>query len=1064
MTGAEPRAAGCLLVLLFAAARPIVGQTVTTAIVQGTVTGRDSVAIANAEVEVLNPSTGQFWRVRTSATGRYFFETVTIGGPYRVSVRAMGFTPVTKTGIVLNVGQRFIADFILQPAVAILPDVVVLSASDPAANHGRTGPAQVISESAVDQLPDLNRDVTDLVLMSPQANVAAPYGDIGIGGQNPRYTTYMIDGGQNTDLYFGGLVGRLGLQRSISPEAVAQVQVLVAPADVRNGDFAGGAVNIVTRSGTNEWHGTVFGFFQGSTLGGVDGAGASPLADYSTPAIGLTLGGPIVKNELQLFVNADLQRRVDPDVGPFVTRSDGSADSNIGIRYQSIARFDSILSHVYGYATGGSGRSDSRVPASDLFAKLSAQAGANDQFELSDHFQRTASVAGPGRGFGYYGLGSMTTEYDVTENALQLIWRSVQGGKWSNELSVGYLWSQQANPGDQRTVIDVAADRGAMQASPYNAGGYLSQLITTTAEFTDNATIGLGSHVVTLGTHDELLGFHDNQFLFSGGEWQFNSLDSLARGLPSFYDIRLPGPDAPSGPTANFPVVQLGLYAQDQWALTREMMLTYGLRMDVPFIPQSGVLNTALRDSLGLETGQFPSGHPLLSPRVGVNYDVGGRGMTFLRGSVGLFTGQPAYRWFANGYHDSGAEQLRLTCEGSDVPAFDPYHPPTACGTSAEAVPVITVFDRDLKYPQNWKFSLGVDQRLPWGIVATGDLLYTYWVNQLYFSDANLTGPTGVAAGEGGRLMYGTMDANGNGTPSRINPAFGPVVLVSNRSGDRAFVASVQLQRQFGSGFGLSASYTYSHAEDAFSLSRFNSPSILSDTPLEGTVADRRVTTSLYNVPQRVSIMASVGLPLGARFSLIYEGSSQSPYTFVVSGDVNADGINAGGEEYGLSGQDIAYIPRDVRPGGDIELVSLDASGALVPANAAEYKKLDAYISGIPCLNRQRGQILARNSCSDPWFSQINARFAVHLPAVRGQSMQLMLDVINVPALLHLPAFSPLWTTNYRSIAGGEPTVTLLQLEGYDTATQRGIYSLVTPPPTLVPQQWNMQLGVRYSF
>ena len=701
-----------VLLLSLACAHPLAGQAVTTAIVQGAVDGEDSLPIPNAVVELTNSATGQFWRVETSGAGRYFFATVTIGGPYQVAVRAVGFVPVVRAGIMLNAGQRYVAYFFLEPTVAVLPEVMVQGTTSPQANHGRTGPAQLISDSALNQLPNLNREVVDLVLMSPQAS-RAPFGDIGIGGQNPRYTTYLVDGGQNTDLYYGGLVARFGLQRSISPEAVAEVQVLAAPADVRNGDFAGGAVNIVTRSGTNEWHGSAFGFFQSDALGGTDAADAPPPGNFSTPQFGVTLSGPLVKNRLQVFLNADLQRILAPDDGPFVTDATGSADDRIGISYQSIARFDSILTHTYGLEAGGTGRSDSRQPASDLFVKLSAQAGANNQLELSDHYARTTAHSGPDRGPGGYNLGSMASEDNVTANALRLTWRGLFGRTWSNEMSLGYLWTQEENPSAERALIDVPADSGSMQASPWNAGGFRFVLGTNTVEFTDNVTVGLESHVVTLGTHDELLQFQDNVFPSSGGSWSFGSLDSLAAGQPNHYDTRLPGPLAPSGPEVNFRARQLGLYAQDQWAVTRQVTLTYGLRVDVPFLPDAGALNPALRDSLGLETGRLPSGNPLWSPRLGVSYDIGGRGMTFLRGSVGLFSGHPAYRWIANGYHDSGGEQLRLTCDGADAPHFDPLNPPTTCGTGAVAVPLITVFDRDLKYPQNWKFALGMDQRLP---------------------------------------------------------------------------------------------------------------------------------------------------------------------------------------------------------------------------------------------------------------------------------------------------------------------------------------------------------------
>ena len=1061
-----------LVLLLMVAVRPLAGQAVTTAIVQGTVAGPDSLPVPGAQVEVTNTETGQFWRLETSDAGRYFFATVTIGGPYRIAVRALGFRAVAKTGIVLSVGQRYRADFFLEPAIPTLAEVVVRSTADPQANHGRTGPAQLIPDSALRQLPNFSREVVDLSLMSPQASRAPPYGDISIGGQSPRYTTFLIDGGQNTDLYYGGVVGRYGLQRSISPEAVAQIQVLAAPADVRNGDFAGGAVNIVTRSGTNEWHGAAYLFFVNDALVGSDAQGNSTTGSAMNSQYGGTLSGPIVKDRLQFFLNAELQTFAVSDNLPFVTSTSGSADTMIGISYQSIARFDSILTHQYNLETGGVGRTDYRRPASDLLVKLSAQAGTNSQLDLSDHYAQTTERSGPDRDSGYYGLGSMSSESNVTENALQLTWRALLDRRWSNEMSLGYLWTQAEDPSAWRADIRVSADGGDVEASPWNAGGYRNVLNTTTAEFTDNATVGLGSHVLTLGTHDVLLHFQDNLF-FSGGAWYFESLDSLAQGLPASYDTRLPGPLAPSGPHVNFPVVQLGLYAQDQWAVSREVMLTYGLRLDVPFLPDAGALNQELRDSLGLETGRFPSGNPLWSPRLGVNYDIGGRGSTFLRGSVGLFSGQPPYRWIANGYKDSGGEQLRLVCQGASAPHFDPLAPPTTCGAGAAPIPLITVFDRDLKYPQNWKFALGVDQRLPWGLVATVDLLYTRWVSQLYFTDANLDPPIGTAAGEGGRLLYGTIDSTGNETPSRINPAFGQVVRVTSRGGDNAFLASVQLQREFGGGFGLSASYTYAHAVDAFSQSRFNSPAMLADTPLDGSLADRNFAASFFSASHRVSMTASIALPYRSRLSFIYMGSTQPPYTYVIQpgggnhGDVNADGINVAGGEFGVAAQDIIYVPRDVRPGGDISLVKLDTlTGTFLPAPASDYDSLNKFITSEYCLDRQRGRIMARNSCSDPWYGQLDARLAVDLPTFRGQSIELSLVVADLPALLHLPDLYPIWTQNKRGIGRSEPPVVpLLELEGYDPVKQRGIYSLVPVQRSAVDfQVWYMQLGVRYTF
>lgn len=1067
---AAPKRAALLLALLMAPLRSLAGQAITTAAVQGTVAGQDSVPLPNAVVEVINPATGQSWQVETSAGGRYFIGTVTIGGPYQVAVRAIGFGPVVRTGIILSIGQRYTANFFLERAAVGLPEVIVQSVADPQANHGRTGPAQLVSDSALRQL-DLSREVINLADMSPQAS-RAPSGELAIGGQNPRYTSYLVDGGQNTDLYVGGAVAGYGLPHSISPEAVAQLQVLAAPADVRNGDFAGGAVNMVTRSGTNAWHGSVFGFVQNDALTGSAVSGAPPEGTFTSYQYGATLSGPIVRNRLQFFLNADLQHQVFPDVGPFITdtSNDGVA-TGIGIRYESVARFDSILTHTFGLETGGMARSNTLQPGSDLFAKLSAQAGANNQLELSDHYARTNPSSGASSEQGRYGLGSMASENTVTENALRLNWRGLFGRRWSNEMSLGYVWNQNETPSANRALITVNADDGQIVASPWNAGGNSSVMGGSTVEFTDNVTVGLGRHVVTFGTHGELLQFQDNSSLASGGEWEFANLDSLALGVPSGYARTLPGPLQVQNPVASFSTQQLGLYAQDQWAITPQVALTFGLRVDIPFLPDPGTPNPALQDSLGLESGNLPGGQPLWSPRLGFNYDIGGRGKTFLRGSAGLFSGHPPYLWIFTAYRDPET----LNCTGADVPHFDALNPPTTCATGSAPVPQITVFAPGFKYPQNWKFALGLDQRLPWGLVATVDILYTYWVNQSYFTDANLTPPVGAAAGEGGRLLYGAIDSGGTAFPSRYTSAFGPVVQVSSRGGDNAFLASVQLQRQFGTGFGLSASYTYSQVEDAFSLVNFMSGNNLRVTPLDGSLADRAVTTSFFSVPHRVSIVASVGLPLRSRLSFIYQGSSQAPYTYVVSpgsdnsdianfGDVNGDGINQLG--WATGAQDIVYVPRDVRPGGDISLVTQDSTGALFPAPASTYASLDQFITSQQCLNQQRGRIMARNSCRSPWRGSLDARLAVDLPTARGQSFQFTLDVANLPGLLHLPEFAPLWTKTYRhySFVDDLANVPLLELDGYDTARQRGIYSFDPPQLNADYQYWNLQLGVRYSF
>src|SRR5439155_23388370 len=210
-------------------------------------------------------------------------------------------------------------------------------------------------------------------------------------------------------------------------------------------------------------------------------------------------------------------------------------------------------------------------------------------------------------------------------------------------------------------------------------------------------------------------------------------------GRAFHYERTLPGPSR-SGAVA-FGARELGLYVQDRWRPGRTITLTAGLRFDVPFLPDPVATNEALRAGLGVDNGQLPSGTLLWAPRFGINYDVGGEGRTLLRGGVGLFSGRPVYAWLSSSYRDDGREQLFLRCDGAEVPPFDPVNQPTTCVSGGGPTPQLSFFDRDVRFPQSLKASLGVDRRLPGGIVGTVDLLYTRAQHQLYYSDANLMSP-----------------------------------------------------------------------------------------------------------------------------------------------------------------------------------------------------------------------------------------------------------------------------------------------------------------------------------
>ena len=1035
----------------------------TSAAIQGRVMQPDGNPIVGAIVYVTNTSNGQRWLLNASTAGVYAIENVEVGGPYVVEARAVGHKALRLTIAALALGQRHIADFVLEQAPVELDPVTVAGTANPLTNSGRAGPAQLIPDSAVARLPNVARDIVTLALLSPYVSLR-PLGGISIGAQNPAFNRFQIDGGENGEVYLGREPGGASsnalapqvLPRTISLESVRELQVLVAPFDVRHGSFAGGVINVVTKSGTNTAHGSAFAYFENQTLTAPPTARATA-EDFTTWQFGGTLAGPIVRDRLHYLLSADLQRRVVPDPGPLITDTAGGADlQRIGISYASAARFDSILTETYGLDAGTLGPSEGRVEAADLFGKLTLHPSTNSRLELSHHYAHGNRDGFVQRQSRTYRLSSNAEEDVSVQNASRLLWTTVLGGRHANELLLSYLrLHDPCRPNGDLPIIQVSAG-GLLTAGP-NQVCPTADIAQELLELTDNLSINRGAHLITLGTHAELLHFRDPLLLNSAGRWVFDNLDSLASGQAGRYEIGLPGP---ARRVVDFPVWQLGVYAQDRWMASALLAVTGGLRLDVPFLPDAALTNPTLKASLGIDTGRLPSGGALWSPRFAFSYDLRGDGSTVIRSGIGVFSGRPPYRWVGNAYRDDGIQELQLMCLGADVPHFDPVNQPTSCRLGAGPMPRTSFFDPDLKFPQNLRLSWGIDRRLRGGWVGTVELLYTRAVHEWYWKDANLASPSDTASGEGGRPLYGTIDSGGIAHPlRRDSTAFGPVIRVMNRSGGRTASFSVGLQKQFHNGTAFSAAYAYARAEDRMSPVGVNAVANLAGTPLDGTLEDRHPRRSFFDIPHRVSASAMVRLPYQVQLSLVYSGGSGTPFTYVVDGDVNADGMGARPFT-----NDIIYLPRDRAD------ISIDGNGPAVGVGTtlqqdSVYDLLANYIAQEPCLREQHGRILARNSCRNGWLGFVNLRLAktVSLPAQR--SLEIAADVFNFLNLL-----SSRWG-RYRATMDGisvtGATLRLLELGGYDAANGRGVYRVSLPARNKVvdaASRWRVQLGARYRF
>jgi hypothetical protein len=1021
-------------------------QGITSAALEGRVVQADGTPIEGATISATSAASGAHWRVATNAAGRFFLENVPAGGLYDLEVRRIGFRPARRGGIRLALGQRLRMDFALESMVLGLPEVTVSASADSRLNSGRTGPEHVVSGADFARLPNAARDLTLIAALAPLA-VVRPLGGISIGGQNQGFNSFQIDGGANADAYLGRSPGGASpsgalpevLPRAISLEAVSEVQVLAAPFDVRLGNFAGGLLNAVTKSGTNYLEGAVFGFVQSGRLVGRNAGGDR--IDFTTRQFGGTFSGPIVRDRVHFFVNADLQERVVPDPGPLAGDRERTA-----VSAASALRFQQVLKDSYGLE-GGAVSSTGHLPAQDLFAKLTVQLGGTGRLELSQHYAHAErrGFMDVGRTFDSTALSSAASVSRSTARTSRLIWSALLRDRTQSELILSYVRLRDVcRPNESFPLIQVRTDsgKGTLIAGP-NSVCPTTDVDQDALEATGNVTVGAGRHLVTLGSHVELLHFRDPLLQVSAGRWDFLSLDSLAAGRASHYDRGLAAPPPRSG-GVDFRVLGLGVYAQDRWAPTDRLTLTIGLRVDVPTLPDAAQTNSTLAGR-GIDTGRLPGGVPLWSPRAGVNYDLRGDGTSFFRGGIGMFTGPPPYRWLGNAYRDTGDERL-VSCDSPRVPAFMPSSQPSGCAPQGGTSPRISYFDPGFRFPQNLKLALGVDRRLPNGLLGTIDLLYTRAVRQVYVTQANLGVPGRTAAGEGGRALYGSVDpASGRLTPDWLDTSSqqGEIYRLSNTDGDHALSISAQVRKQFGGMLAVDASYAYSRVRDRMSVVNFPARANFSNTPLDGTLDDRRLRPSFFETPHKVSVAATLGPSRRTQLTVLYTGASQPSFTYVVNGDANGDGIGGAGSLK----NDIVYVPRD---SSDIAL-----------ATASEYARLDTFIEQHRCLREQRGRIMARGSCRNGWLGILNARVMTRLPmSAAAPRLEITADVFNLPNLV-----SPRWG-RHRDVTTA-PSITLLSLAGWDASKGRGRYRVPPQLPALgvlddASSRWRVQLGARY--
>ncbi|MBA2271813.1 MAG: TonB-dependent receptor [Chthoniobacterales bacterium] len=1037
-------------------------QAVTTGSVSGVVTTESGEAISNVQVQVINRSTGFTAGVTTGASGRYTIAGLEVGGSYALTARRIGFEPQTRENVPVSLGQASRLDFVLSAQTVVLAGVTVTGERSAIITPTRTGSVTAITDTALRRLPTLNRNFTDFVALTPQVSTSLANGGLSGGGTNNRYNNVQIDGTSEADVFGLGSTGQPGGQangKSIGLESVKEYVVMLSPYDVRQGFFAGLLINAVTKSGTNELHGSAFGVTRSEGLT----RSQDYITEYDQKQYGFSVGGPILKNRAFFFFSPEWQTRTSPAGGPYL----GQAGTNITTAMTD--EFLAALGQYQGLNTNGSfGLVNLENPLTNVFLRFDFNLPFNSQLVLRHNYGR-AQDDNFFRSNSSFRFSDNAYFFQSKKQAPAMQLRTLFKNGAYNELLAGFTQIRDrrtpVSPTPQISV-DVPGFTLISGAERFSHGNELDQDVF---EVTNNFTMPLGSHRVTLGTQNQFQKFRNLFAQATFGVWNFDGLDSLRAGLPDSYIVGVPlEPDGAGGVRAGgdgavrFKSAIYSFYAQDEWAATPTLNVTFGLRADIPVFKDKPPTNPAIQTSYGFNTADVPSGNLQWSPRVGFNWDVTGDAVNQLRGGVGLFTGRPAYVWLSNMFQNSGMGAVALlTCNGAPTgssavrrpPAFNNANiasPPTQCGGGQTAAlgGEINVIDPDLKYPQNMRATVGYDRRLFGNWVTTLEAMYTKGVNGLFYENFALAGPQGT--NPEGRVVYGTAPFSPTLKPGGRSQIFS----VTNQSKDYAYSFTAGIQRRYFNNFEGSLFYTNTHAYDVQSFTSSTSFSQLRfGRVVGGDLLDKTATRSTFEQRNRIIGTAMYTLRTKTDIGVTYFGESGAPYSYIASGDLNADG---------LSLNDPVYVPNDAtNPAEMVFLTSTFGGTSYTPAQQAA--ALEEFINSTPCLSENRGRILPRNACEGPWTNSVNVKLRQSFRTVRLQHVTVELDIFNFLNLLNKD-----WGIQE---SPGQSPITLLTSGNYTGGTA------ITGRPTYrfnpgytkffsnnLRSNYQMQLQAKYAF
>jgi hypothetical protein len=1020
-------------------------QGVTTGSMAGVVSDPNNEAMPGVTVVATLTTTGTRYTALTDGVGRFRIANVKVGGPYEVTATLSGFQTQTVSDVYVRLGETSHLTVGLQLEAAT-GEIIVTGQAGELINPTRMGVGSSVTQGNLEALPTVERNLFDFARTNPVFSTYSPDEDatiLSVSGRNPRYNNISIDGAVNNDVFGLADSGTPGGQSETQPiqlDAVQELQLVTSSFDVRQGGFTGGSVNVITKSGSNEFRGDVFGYTSSDSWVGNGPDFFPEFGTYDDTEYGFTLGGPIKRDKAFFFVTYG-HNDLDRPTGWSLDGSTGQGWQD-GAFVTEAEEFRQFNLDTYGYDPGGLGELTRETPSDKVLLKFDVNLDEGNNLTFRYNYVDASNVINRPDDGGYE-WHNEAYDFKNETNSFVAQWNAVFGDDKFNELRVTYQTIRDNRGGvGQRfphvEIIDVDGDFNSWEAGTEQFSTYNS-LDTDIIELTNDFTFFAGDHEITIGTHNEFYSFK-NLFIQDGfGSYEFDTLADYYAGIASRYDHTFPNdPDNPADEFSNY---QLGFYAGDNWRARSNLTLIYGLRVDIPIFPDKPDYNPLADDTFGVDTSDIPSGNMLWSPRVGFNWDISGDGTKQLRGGVGLFTGRTPYVWISNNYGRTGTRQTTIRAFG-DIPFNpDPDDQPTDIGGASTQE--INAVDPDFNFPQTWRANLAYDHRLPiWNMVATAEVMYGRSENEIDYKNLNIV-QTGETLPFDDRPLY-----------EQLSSDFSGAYYLTNTSKGDATNVILKLEKPYGDiPLWGSVSYTWGEAN------------VVNDGTSSRAVSNWQYTEAFdpnnvglsasdFEVRHRAIINLNYEFSRNTRYStivsLFWNRQSGKPYANIYA--YNFPSINE--DRYMFN--DLLYVPSGP---DDVEFTE---NGDLTQQE--QWELFDDYLQRAGIAN-YKGQVVPRNVSSQPWVTQTDLAVRQNIGLPGRHSLQISLDIFNFwnliddeSGLVRYIAFGTVSPVVYEGVNDdGNPIYELRNVvtdpENTDIYTYNDLRS-----------RWRARLGIRWSF